>query len=141
MLFGMIILTVLGIISLRDIKERQIPVWLICCCGALSLGKEIFLLTRGTFEPFEMVISLLPGALLILTAYVTRGGVGYGDGLLALSIGPAVGPAVLAAGLCVAVVGSGIFSGILLILRKAGRKTRIPFVPFMTFGVGVMLFA
>lgn len=141
MLFGMIILTVLGIISFRDIKEKEIPMWLIWCCGALSLGRVIYLLTTGAFSPLEMLISLLPGALLLLTAYITRGGVGYGDGLLALGIGPAVGPAVLAAGLGIAVMASGLFSGVLLILKKAGRKTRIPFVPFVAFGVGVMLFA
>ena len=45
------------------------------------------------------------------------------------------------AGMCIAVVGSSLFSGVLLILKKAGRKTRIPFVPFVAFGVGVMLFA
>ncbi|MCR5156063.1 MAG: prepilin peptidase [Butyrivibrio sp.] len=141
MIFGMIVLSVLGIISFRDIKEKEIPVWLILCCGALSLGRVIFLLTKGTLEPAELLISLVPGALLLLAGYVTRGGVGYGDGLLALSIGPAVGAAALATGMCIAVMGSGLFSGVLLILRKAGRKTRIPFVPFMALGVGVMLFA
>ena len=141
MIFSMIIMTVLGIISYQDLKSKEIPVWLLVCCGALSVGKVIFLLTSGQLDPGDLLISLIPGALLLLIAYVTRQGVGYGDGLLALCIGPAVGAPALVTGMCMAVVISAIFSGVLLVLRKAGRRTKIPFVPFMTFGLGVMLFA
>ena len=137
----MIIMAVLGITAAIDIKSREIPAWLIACGGALSLGKTIFLLTRGEFVPEDALISLIPGAVLLLIAFVTRQGVGYGDGLLLLSVGPAVGAAALLTGICVAVMASGLFSGVLLVMRKAGRKTRIPFVPFMTFGLGVMMLA
>ena len=141
MIFSMIIITVLGIISFQDLKSRELPLWLIIGCGVLSAGKVIYLLAKGQLVPAEMLISLVPGALLLLTSYVTRQGVGYGDGLLALCIGPAVGAPALVTGMCVAVITSGLFSAVMLVLRKAGRGTKIPFVPFMTFGLGVMLLA
>lgn len=141
MIFSLMVMTVLGITSFQDLKSREIPVWLLICCGALSAGKVIFLLTGARFVPAEFMISLLPGALLLLTAYVTGQGVGYGDGLLALCIGPAVGAAALVTGMCVAVMVSGLVSVVLLALRKAGRRTKIPFVPFLTFGLGVMMLA
>lgn len=141
MIFTIIIMTVLGITSVSDIKSREIPGWLLICCGVLSAGKVIFLLTRGELSVPEMALSLLPGLVLLALAYLSRQGVGYGDGLLALCIGPAVGAPALLTGMCVAIIVSGLFSGMLLATRKVGRKAKIPFVPFMTFGLGVMMFA
>ena len=134
-------MAVLGITAAADLKRQEIPARLIACCGALSLGRVIFLLAKGTFSPLDALISLIPGAVLLFVAFITGQGVGYGDGLLLLSVGPAVGAAALVTGICVAVMASGLFSGVLLVLRKAGRKTRIPFVPFITFGLGVMMLA
>ena len=134
-------MAVLGITAAIDLKKQEIPGLLIACCLALSLGRMIFLLTKGTFEPADALISLVPGIMLLFLSFITRQGVGYGDGLLLLSVGPAVGAVALVPGICVAVMVSGLFSGVLLALRKAGRKTRIPFVPFMTFGLGVLMLA
>ena len=77
----------------------------------------------------------------ILLSFVSRQSVGYGDGLLLLCAGPALGAGVAVMGMIAAVFACGLVSGALLIFKKVGKKAQMPFVPFLTFGMGVMMLA
>jgi leader peptidase (prepilin peptidase)/N-methyltransferase len=141
MYFEIAILAVLLIASLIDFKKKEIAYWEILGCAGISAARVFWQLRELSPDPLEIMISLLPGVVMLLVAFLSREGIGYGDGLLALSIGPGLGAEVMLYGICGALFLSSVISGILLVLRKAGRNTRIPFVPFMTLGVGVMMFA
>ena len=141
MYFGIAVLMIMLIASYRDIRRREIALLPIIACGALSVLRVALDLYRGAADPADLLLSLLPGALFLITAYVSREGVGYGDGLLLLAAGPALGFMTALLGATTAVFASGMISGILLTLRRVGRKTKLPFVPFLTFGMGVMIFA
>ena len=141
MYFGIAVLMIMLIASYRDIRNREISLLPIFACGAVSLLRSALDLYRGALDPVDLLLSLLPGALFLIIALVSREGVGYGDGLLLLVAGPALGFVTAALGATTAVFASGMTSGVLLTLRRVGRKTKLPFVPFLTFGMGVMIFA
>lgn len=77
---------------------------------------------------------MLPGVFLLAAAWITRQEIGYGDGVVLLVIGLYLGFS----------AGTGIFLTALLLLspvslfyiavRKAGRKKRLPFVPYLLAG-------
>jgi leader peptidase (prepilin peptidase)/N-methyltransferase len=141
MIFGIMILLILLAAAFCDIRKKEISLLFIVSCGAVSLLRIAVSFYEGAADPKDVLVSMIPGAILLLTALVTREGVGYGDGLLLLFAGPALGGTSAVLGAVAALFASGLFSGLLLTLKKAGRKTRLPFVPFLSLGMGVMLLA
>ena len=139
--FGITVLAIIVISSVIDIRIKQIPLLLIGAMAFVSILRLFCDFKGGSLQLEDIVISLLPGALFLLISLLTREGVGYGDGLVLIAAGPALGGTVAVFGAIAALFANGIFSGILLAIRKAGKKTKIPFVPFLAAGMGVMLFA
>ena len=70
----------------------------------------------------------------ILTALISGGMVGFGDGLLILTMGSVLGAGELAGILCGALLLCGIYSGIEYLMLKKSRSEEIPFVPFLLIG-------
>ena len=101
----------------------------------------IYLFCSGADGWGELLMGLLPGALVLGLAFLTREQIGYGDGLLLLTLGCCLGIestlGILMGGLYI----SFVVSLFLLVLKRAGRNTRIPFVPclflgYMLVGIG-----
>lgn len=134
MIFKIGILVIFAITSIEDIRKKEIHLWEILTCGVLSVAAEAMAFYQGTFDLTDLLLSLLPGALMLFLSFITREGIGYGDGLLILAAGPALSAGNLTMALAIAIVISGLFSGILLVLKKAGRKSKIAFAPFMFMG-------
>lgn len=78
----------------------------------------------------EVVLGVLPSIFLLVLAWLTQK-VGYADGTVLLMIGMLYGYGVTVFILCMSVMMLALVSGILLILRKAGRNTLIPYIPFL----------
>ena len=131
------------IAAVTDIRKKDISVAIPILCGVLSLIFAVIpaFLSADPYRIKGFFFSLIPGVLMLLISGVTDQSLGYGDGLMALAIGPAFGLEGTVFALTLAVFASGLFSIVLLVIRKAGKKTQIPFLPFMTLGMGVMLFA
>ena len=134
MIFKIGILIILILSSIEDIRKKEILLWEIATCGFMSVAAMGFAIYEGSFDILYILLSLLPGALMLLLSLITREGIGYGDGLIILAAGPAIGFDDLIMALMTAIVLSGLFSGILLIVKKAKRKTRIAFMPFLAAG-------
>lgn len=64
-------------------------------------------------------------------SWITREAIGYGDGLTVAACGAAVGFVPTAALFILALCFSAVWSGVLLVSKKAGRKDSFPFVPFL----------
>jgi leader peptidase (prepilin peptidase)/N-methyltransferase len=131
--------TALVAIARIDLEHRIIPNRILLALAALALG------LTGIFTPGELPSRLIAagagGGLLLAAALAYPGGMGMGDVKLAaamgLVLGPALGPALLVALL------SGSLVGLAIIARRgvaAGRKTAIPFGPFLALGGLVGLF-
>jgi prepilin signal peptidase PulO-like enzyme (type II secretory pathway) len=134
MIFKIGILIILFISSIEDIRKKEILLWEILTCAVLSAAAVGLAFYENNFDIPDILRSLLPGAVMLLLSLITREGIGYGDGLIILAAGPALGFNDLFMALMTAIVLSGFFSGILLVLKKAKRKTRIAFAPFLAVG-------
>jgi leader peptidase (prepilin peptidase) / N-methyltransferase len=137
---GFGLLLVLVPITFIDLDHRIIP-------NKITLpGAVLALVLVAVFKTDDLVEHVISGAaafmFLFIAALAYPAGMGMGDvklaGVMGLFLGRNVGPAMLAGLLAGTVV------GIAVIARKGakeGRKTAIPFGPFLAFGGLVGLFA
>ncbi len=127
-------------IALIDLEHRIIPNKLTALGALLALGIGTALDPSG--EPERLIAGAAAGGALLLAALAYPNGMGMGDvklaGVMGLFLGAAVAPAMLVALL------AGVLVGALVIARKGareGRKTAVPFGPFLALGSIVAIFA
>ncbi len=125
--------------ALIDLEHRIIPnrITLLGAAAALALGLAL----DPAGEPERLIAGAAAGGFLLLAALAYPGGMGMGDvklaGVMGLFLGASVAPALL-----IALV-TGVLLGALVIARKgaqAGRKTAVPFGPFLALGALVAVF-
>jgi leader peptidase (prepilin peptidase)/N-methyltransferase len=126
--------------ALIDLEHRIIPNRLTGLGAVLALVIGLALDPGG--EPERLIAAVAAGGFLLIAALAYPGGMGMGDVKLAAVMGLFLGPAVAAAVL----VGllTGVLVGVVIIARKGardGRKTAIPFGPFLALGALVGVFA
>jgi leader peptidase (prepilin peptidase)/N-methyltransferase len=140
MVLGVLLVTALVPIALIDLDRRIIPnaITLPASIGAVAAAA---VLDPG-FVREQLAAGAAAGGFFLLAALAHPRGMGMGDvklaAMLGLYLGRAVAPAVLVALL------SGVLVGALVIARKGareGRKTAVPFGPFLALGALVALFA
>jgi leader peptidase (prepilin peptidase)/N-methyltransferase len=140
MIFEISILVILIISSIEDIRKKEVLLWEIIACAMLSLSSAVYGFVSKNPDMAGILLSLIPGGLMLFLAFATRQSIGYGDGLIVLAAGPSLGLYKLLFVMAIAFFASSIFSGLLVAFKRAGKKTRIPFVPFLALGTGLMLF-
>jgi leader peptidase (prepilin peptidase)/N-methyltransferase len=126
--------------ALIDLEHRIIPNRLTAAGAVLALAIGFALDPSG--EPERLLAAAGAGGLLLVAALAYPGGMGMGDvklaGMMGLFLGAAVAPAIL-----VALV-AGVVLGAAVIARKGaqeGRKTAVPFGPFLALGALVGVYA
>ena len=134
---GLILLVVP--IALIDLEHRIIPNRLTLIGAIVALGLGTALDPAG--EPGRLIAGAAAGGFLLIAALAYPGGMGMGDvklaGMMGLFLGAAVAPALLIA----LVTGTAV--GVAIMARKgarAGRKTAVPFGPFLAFGAVLGVF-
>jgi leader peptidase (prepilin peptidase)/N-methyltransferase len=125
--------------ALIDLEHRIIPNRLTALGAVLALLIGLALDPSG--EPERLIAAAAAGGFLLLAALAYPGGMGMGDvklaAVLGLLLGRAVAPAILIALL------SGVLVGVVVIIRKGqreGRKTAVPFGPFLALGALLSVF-
>lgn len=105
----------LVLLGLTALLPEHAGEWTTALLGALALGAGYYVLYR-----------------------INPGGMGFGDVKLALGAGAVLGwygwPTVMLGTLAGFVLGA-LYGGVLVVARRAGRKTAIPFGPFLIGGV------
>ena len=126
--------------ALIDLEYRIIPNRITALGAILAVGIGLALDPGG--EPERLIAGAGAGGFLLLAALAYPGGMGMGDvklaGMMGLFLGAAVAPAILIALL------SGVVLGVVVIARKGaqeGRKTAVPFGPFLALGALSTIFA
>jgi leader peptidase (prepilin peptidase)/N-methyltransferase len=126
--------------ALIDLEYRIIPNRITGLGAVLALVIGTGLDPAG--EPGRLIAGACAGGLLLVAAMAYPGGMGMGDVKLAavmgLFLGRAVAPAIM-----IALI-AGVVLGAALIAKKgaqAGRKTAVPFGPFLALGALVAVFA
>ena len=116
-----------------DIKRKTVPVKYLVIWGVVCViytGFRVFLF-NDTKILREILQGVLPGGIGLFLAYVTREQIGYGDGWVIAFIGWLLGIKAVLIYVFLALTAVTAFSIGLLVLQKAKRKTRIPFIPFL----------
>ena len=133
----LLILGILVVLTATDLEQRRLP----------SLLLDALVVVAALFVPFNPQVgwqdAIIGGVVAVafmgVLGLVVRGGVALGDlylvGPIGLVLGwPSIFVAVFAAGLLSAVI-----SVLLLLSRRAGLKTYIPFGPFLVAGMVIAL--
>jgi len=125
--------------ALIDLEHRIIPNRITALGALLALVLGLALDPAG--EPGRLIAAAAAGGFLLLAALAYPGGMGMGDvklaGMMGLFLGAAVAPAILIALL------AGVALGAVVIAREgvqAGRKTAVPFGPFLALGALLAVF-
>lgn len=125
--------------AMIDLEHRIIPNSITALGAVLALALGLALDPAG--EPERLIAGVSAGGFLLLAALAYPGGMGMGDvklaGVMGLFLGAAVAPALL-----IALV-AGVALGVVVIYRKgaqAGRKTAVPFGPFLALGALLAVF-
>lgn len=125
--------------ALIDLEHRIIPNRLLLPAAVAAVGLGLGFDPDGEVE--RLIAAGAAGGFFLLAAMAYPRGMGMGDvkfaAVLGLMLGRSVGPAVLVALL------SGVAVGAVIIARKGaaeGRKTAVPFGPFLALGALVAVF-
>lgn len=136
---ALLLITTLLIVANADLDKRIVPNKVIV--PALILGVAAQLFARPDQWVTWTAAALIAFSAMFLVALVYPAGMGMGDvklaAVLGLYLGRAVAPAMLVAFL------AGTLVGLIVMARRGlaeGRKTALPFAPFMALGGVVGLF-
>jgi leader peptidase (prepilin peptidase)/N-methyltransferase len=137
---GLILIAVLVPVALIDLDSRIIPnkITLPAAIAAVVAGA----LTRPAGLPEQLIAGAGAAGFLLIFLLAYPRGMGMGDvklaGVLGLFLGRSVGVAILSGTLIGALVGAIIMARVGV---GAGRKTAVPFGPFLAVGGLIALFA
>lgn len=119
-----------------DLRYKKIPL-----SGLLAFGIVMIIIdgANGSLIQRTEAIRLIPGAVFMLLAFLSRQAVGYGDGMMILFLGISMDIC-----RCIQVVFIGLvlcsaISVFILLLKKGSRQTKLPFAPFLLAAWGIML--
>ena len=133
----LVILAMLDVLTATDLEQRRLP----------HLLLDALIVVAALFVPFNPSVgwlnALIGGAVAVafmgLLGLVVRGGVALGDLYLVGPIGLVLGwPAIFVAIFVAGILSAGV-SAALLLTRRAGLKSYIPFGPFLVAGMVVTL--
>lgn len=127
-MFLMLTIIFLGICTVTDLLRKQIwwPLALIFIAVAVALH-----FIQGDKEIWDILAGLFLGTGLLFVSWATKEALGYGDGMVVAACGAALGFVTVVHLFLLALMFAAVWSGILLVFRKAGRKDSVPFVPFL----------
>lgn len=137
---AVVLVLVLVPVTVIDLEYRIIPNRITAAGAILALLIGTALDPAG--EPERLIAGAAAGGLLLLVALAYPGGMGMGDVKLAGVMGLFLGRGVAAA-VAIAVL-AGALVGMIVIAREGtrrGRKTAVPFGPFLALGGVVAVFA
>lgn len=137
---GLLLVAVLVPVALIDLDTRTIPnrITLPAAIAAVAAGAA----TRPSGLPEQLIAGAAAGGFLLVFLLAYPRGMGMGDVKLAAVMGLFLGRSVAVAILSGTLVGA--LAGVVVMARVgvgAGRKTAVPFGPFLALGGVIALFA
>ena len=137
LVLGIALVTALVPIAAIDLDVKRIPNAITGPAAAIPIAA----LTDPSFIPEQLIAGAAATCFFLLPALISRKGMGMGDvklaGVMGLYLGSAVAPAIMIA------LATGTLVGIAVILRNgvsSGRKTAVPFGPFLALGAVASIF-
>lgn len=126
--------------TISDLRRRSIPLSLGiggCLCSAFWMLVQV-LAERESWGGF--LAAGVPGMTLMGLSLLSGGRIGMGDGVVLFGLGLFLGGRQTFSILLTGLLLSSFWSVVLLIRKKAGWKSRIPWIPFLLAGyVGLLI--
>ncbi|MBP3570123.1 MAG: prepilin peptidase [Lachnospiraceae bacterium] len=126
----LVVLGSLFVLSVMDLRTRKISWIPVALLGGVAL---IYQWCAGELC-IDVIVGIIPGLILIGLAFCTKESIGYGDGLVLGVLGLYCGIKKAVAVLGMALLLAAVLAMVLLVLKKAGRKTELPFLPCLCSG-------
>lgn len=134
-IFYLILVIVLVYWSIQDIRYMKIRIIELIILSVASYATLFF---RGKVE-MVYILGCIPGIISVFISKVSAEKIGFADGGVLLVIGGITGIwGVLNIWIYAAFL-AGIIGLFLIVKKKAGRTTKIPFVPFLTLGLLIQI--
>lgn len=130
------VLIVLVIEAVTDFKKKEVN---IVFPVLLAAAATVMLFFTKDISLINSIIGIAEGVLLILISFLTKGEIGIGDGILLAACGLMLGGKDNLIMFFFACLSSAIVSALIMLIKKADKKTKIPFVPFMIPGFLIMV--
>lgn len=124
------IIGLLGFNALLDLRKQQIS---LMAAGIMGISGFIWA-WHGNYLEISYFFGIFIGICVLGMGLATKGEVGIGDGIVVLSLGMTLEWEKLVVSLMLGLLGCAAVSGFLMLTFHKGRKTRIPFVPFLFLG-------
>ena len=115
--------------SISDIRFRRIPLWMIGAGVPVAVISVALEWNSGNLQRAELVQSMIPGALLLLLSVTEKAG--YGDALVVTLLGLLEGKNNNMEIFFLSFLLMSLTALILLMFRKVGKSTKIPYLPFL----------
>lgn len=132
----MLSIIMLLILSVWDMRSRKVPIWLLTAEGLVLLMTKMYIIFGFEYdvkilflEFLNLIMAIIPGLCFIVLSFITRQQVGYADGctLILLGIYEPIGKVMEI--LCLGVFISALIGIFLMMIKKADKTTRLPFIP------------
>ena len=130
------VLIVLIIEAVTDFKKKEVNIIFPILLAAAAV---VMLFFSKDISLINAIIGIAEGLLLILISVLTKGQIGMGDGILLAACGLMLGGRDNLIMFFFACLSSAVVSALIMIIKKADKKTKIPFVPFMIPGFLIMV--
>ena len=119
--------------SIFDLLEKRVPVWLLAAGGIPAIVTAMYAYMKETGSLSQILFGMLPGALLLAVAAGTKKA-GWADGIVLLVLGLITGLWECMACFMVSLLTMSAVSLPLLVLRKVRKNTTLPYIPFLCAG-------
>lgn len=129
----MILAAFLSAATIKDIKERIIPNKLILFGLISGVILNVLFLNLDRIV-WGLAAFVLAGGVLLLTSFVSKGGVGIGDVKLAAFTGLLLGIDKTISVMIISFLASALFGILSMLLKKLNKKSTMPFAPFVLLG-------
>ena len=118
----------LGISAIQDLCTKKLSSLPILLTGLAGI---VLAAAGGELKDWHFIFRFIPGFLVLLVAWWTSEGIGYGDAWVILELGCFL-PAEETLSVCMAAITiAGFVALFLIVVWHKGKKTQMPFVPFL----------
>lgn len=139
-MWGVILTAVcLIVMSIADMVNRKVPLWMLAVQAALAAGMLLWGGINGELSIGGICKALIPGIILVAIALSTRKA-GWADGVVLLLLGIQTDYEKCMVAVLMALFLMAALSAVLLVFRKVKKDTKLPFIPFLTMGWFLGLF-
>lgn len=127
---------ILLVFSVLDLRTKKVPKILFFVAGIILLVMRFMFGNEWDSNSFSGIIV---GLFLIFVVIVTRGKMGMGDAILFVILGFQLSLVENGILLLISLTFAAFVGGILWFAKRIGRQEKIPFIPFVFIGYGVMM--